>query len=270
MPELPEVEMVRRRLDSNCVGKRIVKVDVIDDGILDHISASRLAKALKGNTIVSVRRIGKQLFVEIESGKVLTVHLGLTGDVDCPPTLPDGERWMRFALGFDDGTALAYYDLRKFGAVGLATSIDDFVKRRKLGPDALSITENDFLARVSAHKKSIKSVLLDQHIVAGIGNLYADEALFQARLHPLTNASKIQARRLRLLHEVLLAVLRASIAVETDFERLPSGYLLRERRKGAPCPRGNGHLVSIVAAGRTTILCPRCQRLPRAFAEGAH
>jgi len=262
--------MVRRRLVSGCMGKRIVKTSVLDDGILDRVSASRLAKVLKGRRVRSVERIGKQLFVEMDGGGILTIHLGLTGDVECLETGAKNGRWARLSLQFDDATELAYSDLRKFGAIGITDSIEAFVADRKLGPDALMITEDDFVARVSAHRKGIKAVLLDQHVLAGVGNLYADEALFQARIHPLAPASGIQSRRLRVLHRLLQEALSASIAVETDFERLPSGYLLRARRKGGPCPRGNGYLVSIVAAGRTTILCPRCQRSPRSLEEKVH
>ncbi len=255
--------MVRRRLEHDCVGKKILRTTIIDDGILDHVGASRLARTLKNRTITSAERRGKQLFLGIESGTALTIHLGLTGDLECLKPPEGRTRWARLVLDLDDGSSMVYTDLRKFGAIGLTRSMDEFVSEHNLGPDALDVDAAEFVRRVRSHKRAIKAVLLDQHVVAGVGNLYADEALFQSKLHPLTIASEISKRKTSELHSMMQMVLRTSIDAETDFEAFPPGFLLRHRARGAECPRGNGRLVVIEAAGRTTILCPKCQRRKR-------
>jgi formamidopyrimidine-DNA glycosylase len=170
-------------------------------------------------------------------------------------------KYSRIAFQFEGGMSLFYSDQRKFGAVGIIGSVDQFVSEHKLGPDALCINRSDFKDRVSTHKKAIKSVLLDQSVLSGVGNLYADEVLFQVRLHPATRADGISSRKLGELHRHIGVILRDAIAVSSDFAALPEGYLLRAREAGAECPRGNGMLAMTKVGGRTSIYCPNCQRL---------
>jgi formamidopyrimidine-DNA glycosylase len=159
----------------------------------------------------------------------------------------------------DDGRSLVYDDQRMFGSIGLAKSVHDFVEEHRLGPDALGITPQEFASRAGGSSRAIKGVLLDQHVLAGVGNLYADESLFQAKLHPLAPADGLSPASLRKLGRCIPMVLSASIAAGTDFGLLPDGFLLRAREEGARCPRGNGRLERIQAGGRSSYLCPRCQ-----------
>jgi formamidopyrimidine-DNA glycosylase len=260
MPELPEVEMARRFLESNVVNRRVVSVEVIDDGVLDGMDIMTFQHDLVGRSIVSVARRGKQMFVGLDDGSFLTVHLGMTGEL----SMDQGDHiptYTRIVFGFEDGDRLYYSDQRKFGAIGMVGSIGLFVNEHGLGPDALSIDRSDFTKRVSGHRKAIKSVLLDQRVLSGIGNLYADEVLFQVRLHPATRADTISQKKLNELHRQILVVLRRSIKVGSDFAVLPVGYLLKVREPGADCPRGNGKLAATKVGGRTSIFCPACQRL---------
>lgn len=260
MPELPEVEQARRFLERKALNRKILSVDVLDDGVLQGINAVTFRQDLTGRSMTIAGRRGKQIFIGLDDGSFLTIHLGMTGDlgIETGEIIP---RFSRIAFRFEGGTSLFYSDQRKFGAVGIVGSIDQFVKEHGLGPDALCIGLSDFMERVSGHRKAIKSVLLDQGVLSGVGNLYADEVLFQARVHPATSADSLSRRKLTEIYRQIGDVLRASIAVSSDFVSLPDGFLLRAREEGAECPRGNGLLAMTKVGGRTTIYCPKCQRL---------
>ncbi|MDD1747617.1 MAG: DNA-formamidopyrimidine glycosylase [Methanomassiliicoccales archaeon] len=260
MPELPEVEMARRYLEECCKGRRIERVKVLDEGILRAVARGAFAKAVQGRKVMGAGRHGKQLFIDL-GGICLTVHLGMTGGLvmleggEKPPT------HTRVMFAFEDATSLAYDDPRKFGAIGLSSSVADFVMTHKLGPDALSISKREFMARAQRSRRAIKSLLIDQHVIAGVGNLYADESLFQAKVHPLMSADQLSQAAIERIWVEVRRVLKASIAVDTDFRSLPEGFLLSNRVADRPCPRRNGALRAIKVGGRTTIFCPTCQTL---------
>jgi formamidopyrimidine-DNA glycosylase len=259
MPELPEVEQVRRYLEKNALGCRIMSVDVLDVGVLQDIDPQTLRRNLNGRSIIAAVRWGKQMFIGLDDGSFLTIHLGMTGDMVIEK---DGSepKYSRVAFRFEGGSSLFYIDLRKFGSVGITDSVDRFVTDHHIGPDALRITRSEFIKRLSHHKRAIKSVLLDQGVLSGIGNLYADEVLFQVRLHPSIRTDSISRKKLVELHNKIVDVLRESIEVSSDFAFLPNGYLLRARHVGKECPRGNGLLEMTRIGGRTSIFCPECQR----------
>ncbi|MDD1747166.1 MAG: hypothetical protein LUQ16_05330 [Methanomassiliicoccales archaeon] len=260
MPELPEVEMVRRYVEGRFQGRTISKLRVIDKGILDGVTKEALVRSVQGRRIMAVKRHGKQLFLELDEG-ILTVHLGMTGDLLMLNKRERLPTHARVLMILEDGTRLAYDDPRKFGAIGFTSSAKEFVAERKLGPDALQISGKQFVERVRSSHRAIKSVLLDQHILAGVGNLYADEALYQAKVHPSTPADKLSDPILKKIFVEVSRTLRASIKVSTDFTKLPEGFLLRSRAAGEPCPLGHGELRAIKVGGRTTIFCPHCQRI---------
>jgi formamidopyrimidine-DNA glycosylase len=260
MPELPEVEKARRYLEANVLNRRINAVEVLDGGVLRDIDAATFRQKLVGRMMTTAGRRGKQMFIGLDDGSFLTIHLGMTGDLDIGEKVEPPE-YARVAFHFGMGKSLFYADQRKFGALGIVSSVDQFVAEHHLGPDALCIGRPNFIERVSGHRKAIKSVLLDQSILSGIGNLYADEVLFQARVHPEQLANSISLRKLNDIHHQVGEVLRMSISVASDFSSLPDGYLVRVRQDGFECPRGNGMLATIKVGGRTTIFCPKCQRL---------
>ncbi len=249
--------MVRRYVEGHCLGRTIVKAKVLDASILDQVSSRRFVGFVRGKRINAVIRHGKQLFFDMSVGFV-TVHLGMTGDLIAleDEILP---RHTRVLLLLNDSEMLVYDDPRKFGSIGLAKSVPDFLLEHRLGPDALDISRKEFVERVRRSRRAIKSVLIDQHVVAGVGNLYADESLFQARVHPLAPADQLSIHELERLWQKTRDVLKTSIDASTDFSKLPDGYLLRSRSSGMRCPRGNGTLQSIKVGGRTTIFCPVCQ-----------
>lgn len=256
MPELPEVEMARRFVEKHLTGKRVNSLEILDKKMLASGSEREMKEAFLGRTIGEAHRHGKHLLVRIGEDH-LYIHLGMSGSLHL---MKDGERapHERFRLGLD-GCALVLDDPRRFGRFGLYHRTEDLLAERGLGPDALTISEKAFVSRMTGRRGSIKPLLLDQGVIAGVGNLYADEALFQERLHPTAKADAIPAKDMARLGRRIRSVLEASISVGTDFDRLPEGYLLRDRREGASCPRCGTGLEVLRVGGRTAVLCPRCQ-----------
>jgi formamidopyrimidine-DNA glycosylase len=260
MPELPEVETVRRYLESTVLDRKVERARVLDTSIIEGFRPEQVERAMARATLVGIKRHGKQLFLETDRETVLTIHLGMTGELEIlsPPYRPG--RHDRLTLRFSDGMMLVYRDQRKFGSISLAGSMRCFVQARRLGPDALSVSGKEFAERVNRHRRAVKTVLLDQHVIAGVGNLYADEILFQARLHPMARADRLTDYQLRSARAIMTRVLRRSIAVRTDFDRLPSDYLLAHRFGDELCPTCEGPLRVIKVGGRTTYFCPKCQQ----------
>ncbi len=256
MPELPEVEMTRLFIDNRVKGRCVVSLDVKDGKMLTNGTESAMRKAFTGMTVCDAHRHGKNLLVRIGDDH-LYVHLGMSGSLHL---LGDGEHTSheRLSLVLDDG-ALVLDDPRRFGRFGLYHRIEDLLTEKDLGPDALTVSEKVFVSRLQGRRGSIKPLLLDQSVVAGVGNLYADEALFQERLHPSTKIGTLSGKDLAGLGKRVRKVLETSISVRTDFTELPEGFLLRDRAEGAPCPRCGTELVAIRVGGRTAVLCPACQ-----------
>jgi len=252
---------VKRRLEKGVLGARISKVLVLDRKRIESATAEELICRLEGEQFVDIGRIGKQLFLETGAG-ALMVHLGLTGDVVVDRVGDAAPRFARLVVEFEDGRRMVFEDMRRFGRIGFTDDIREVVRRKHLGPDVMRVSSAAFVERVGRHRRAIKTVLLDQSVVAGIGNLYADEALFQAGIHPLTHPSVLEEDELKRLWRDVRKVMRRSLAVGSDFDALPRTYLLRNRRAGERCPGAHGaRLESMVVGGRTTVFCPAKQRI---------
>lgn len=261
MPELPEVETFRRILEHHARGKTLAAVAVRDPGVLDGVSARTLAAALRGRTIRTVTRHGKIVFANLGPGPALVLRFGMTGDL-VPFEDGDVPRFARVLFRFAGGGGLAFTDMRKFGSVGLAASPHVYLAQRGVGPDALRAKAAVFEAGARGRRAPIKAVLLDQGLLAGVGNLYADEALFQAGVHPSTPAARLGADGLRRLHAAVRRVLARAVANDADWERLPPSWLLPVRDDG-PCPHCGGPLRRLRIGGRTSVFCPARQRRAR-------
>ncbi|MCG7843965.1 MAG: hypothetical protein MIO90_00870 [Methanomassiliicoccales archaeon] len=257
MPELPEVEMAKRFVEGRALGRTLVRLEVLDRRMLGGGTEDDMHD-LEGQRLQTVERHGKNLFLNFGKG-VLHVHLGMSGSVLFCKDRYHHSSHERLRLNLDRGVLLLD-DPRRFGRFGWAPSMADFVAMKGLGPDALTITEREFVERLTRKKSAIKAVLLDQHVLAGLGNLYVDEVLFQMGICPRTPASVVPQEVLEGLWRAVGDVLDASLKAETDFQNLPRGYLLRQREKGGMCPRCGHALSSTMVGGRTTIFCPNCQK----------
>ena len=262
MPELPEVETVVRSITPHIVGRTIESAR-FSSARVTRGGFEKTARAVTGATIRAVRRRGKQILIDLDRG-VLYVHLGMTGKL-----LWNGTpgKYTRALLELDSGTLL-YDDVRQFGRVEFFKTLPKLVER--VGPDALSIQFDEFYTRLKSRQAAIKPLLLNQSFIGGVGNIYADEALFAARIHPRTRASRISKGRAQTVHKHLLEVLQlaiehrgSSISDYVDaagargaFQQLHNVY----GKEGQPCPRCGTPIRRIILGQRSAHYCPSCQR----------
>ena len=260
MPELPEVETFKRYLDRTSLHQRITNVEVCDAYVLKRISARGLARRLKGRRFENSHRHGKHLFVHACDELWLRLHFGMTGSLDYLKHDEVTPKTARVIFGFTDGRRLTFDDQRKFGEVELVENMDEFLQARGLGPDALDVSLSQFKTIVGKHRGAVKAILLNQQLIAGIGNLYADEILFRARMHPANKAARLKDKDLKRLFRATRYVLEKAIALKTDFNRLPKSWLLTYRGKNGKCPRCGRALKSATIGGRTSWFCSHCQK----------
>jgi formamidopyrimidine-DNA glycosylase len=260
MPELPEVETFKRYLDSTSLHQRIIGVEVRDAYVLKRVSARELTNRLKGRRFENSRRHGKHLFVRAGDELWLRLHFGMTGSLEYLKCDKKAPRTARVIFRFAGNCHLAFDDQRKFGEIELIKDMGEFLQRRGLGPDALDVGLSKFKAIFRTHRGAVKTILLTQKLIAGIGNLYADEILFRARMHPATEAASLSDKDLTRLFRATRYVLGRSIALKTDFNRLPKSWLLTRRGKRGRCPRCGRALKSATIGGRTAWFCVHCQK----------
>jgi formamidopyrimidine-DNA glycosylase len=264
MPELPDVENYRRYLQRHGLHKKIEGVTVGAAGILKGVSGTGLARMLKGRTLERARRHGKHLLAAVDDGRWLAFHFGMTGRFE---HFRDGDEeppYDRLRFDFAGGEHLAYVNPRKLGRVELVDDADDFIHSKKLGPDAASVDEKTFRERLRTKRGAVKAALMDQSLFAGIGNVYSDEILYQAKIHPRTGVAALDDATVKGLYRAMRRVLDTAVkkgAGAEDLEqRVPKTWLLPRRKRGADCPRCGGKIATVKLQSRTAYLCPRCQR----------
>ena len=276
MPELPEVETVRRRLEPVLAGRRLERVEILDPRLTRPEDPLEVATELVGERVDAVDRRGKYVVVRFESGRALLVHLRMTGSLLHVHEVPEEDPHRRAVVELDDGTTLVYRDVRRFGTWLLAEpgEAEPYLDAR-LGQEPLAgaFTTKRLGEALADRRAPIKAVILDQRRLAGVGNIYADEALWRSRIHPLRPAGELGEDELRALHRGIRAALNAGIARQgatlRDY-RTPDGGSGRMQhefkvygREGEPCERCGRPIEKIRAAGRGTWFCPGCQLAPR-------
>jgi len=260
MPELPDVENFKRYLNATSLHQRIISVDVRDAYVLKGVTARELARRLKGRRFESSRRRGKHLFVRMEEDLWLRLHFGMTGSLRYFKDRGEASNHTRVLFMFEKHHCLAFDDQRKFGEIGLVKDIDDFLKQRALGPDALDISRSQFRDVLRKHGGAVKSILLNQKLIAGVGNIYADEILFRARMDPATEAGHVSEKDVDKIFRATRYVLKKAIDAKADADLMPKSWLLQNRGKGGKCPRCGRELKSSTIGGRTAWFCPHCQK----------
>lgn len=257
MPELPDVEGFRRFLERRATGQRIKAVDIPDTELVRNRTQRSLQTALAGHRFGKPRRHGKWLIVPVDEVEVL-MHFGMTGALAWSPIDTDRHTHDR-VIFVCEGGELRYNNMRRFGGVWLAGDDNERTQvTGPLGPDAADISAEDFAELIANRRGGIKAALMDQRLIAGIGNLMSDEILWRARLRPTVLVQKLNARRRRQTYEALRAVVTES----SRYGRVPHGerWLTRVRNvAGASCPRCGYTLRRSTVAGRTAVWCPRCQ-----------
>jgi formamidopyrimidine-DNA glycosylase len=274
MPELPEVEYVARQLRDRLVGRRFAGVRVLWDRAVAGTDPRAFEAALVGRRVTGVGRRGKHLLIALDDGDTLVVHRRMSGNLVFSPPAPPDEPYVRVAFDLDDGRRLLYTDPRKFGRLALLSPAAHETSLAALGPEPLDeeFTPQALAERLRGRDRALKALLLDQSVIAGLGNIYADEALYRARLHPLRAGSSLSEDEVAALYAGIRGALETGIAHGgTTFGRHrdvdnEAGTNLEHvevyRRTGQPCPRCGTPIARIAVAQRGTHYCPNCQRLP--------
>jgi len=263
MPELPDVEVFKRYLDATALHKSIQKVEVEDNRVLRDLTVQKLKRRLRGQKIHHSRRHGKYLLANLVEREWLVLHFGMSGRLKYFKAEYSWPQHSRILLTFSNGFHLAYVSQRMLGEVGIFSGdLDDFIEEKELGLDAGEIGWDQFKERFKSRRGSIKSALMNQQIMAGLGNIYTDEVLFQACVHPKTSVPDLDTKQLKSLFEKMNAVLTTAVDCQADPEKMPDSYLLPHRDKGGRCPRSHGELDRIKINSRTTFFCSACQRQP--------
>ena len=282
MPELPEVETVARGLRKTVLGRRILsvslgKTDFIDDPVA-------LEQHLPGRRIDAVERYGKFMMVrlshledtkaEAESAALL-VHLGMTGNIASYAASQPQEKHTHVCMPLDDGRELRYTDPRRFGRLAYLSGDAIPAELQRFGADPLLVTADDFLARIHMRHSRIKSLLLDQSVLRGVGNIYADESLWKAKIHPAKVAASVPKAQLAVLRRGLQDILKKAIVLRgstiadfQDGDGEPGEYQKHHRaygREGHKCQRCGTIIRRSIVAGRSSYYCPKCQPAPRGF-----
>jgi len=273
MPELPEVESVRRQLEPALVGRRFERVSIDDVRLVRPYEPAEVAAELEGERVAAVERRGKYLVVRFESRRVLLIHLRMTGSLlHAPSGSLQDDPHRRAVVILDDGSDVAYRDVRRFGTWLLLEpgEAEPYLGAR-VGDEPLDtlFTAARLGVRLAGRRTSLKAALLDQRTLAGMGNIYADEALWRARLNPLRPAASLDRTELRRLHRGIRAALEHGLARQgstlRDY-RLPdgSGGSMQDEfrvygRRDEPCDRCGTPIARTQVAGRTTWFCPTCQ-----------
>jgi formamidopyrimidine-DNA glycosylase len=270
VPELPEVETVRRRLEPVLVGRTFEHVDIDDARLVRPYEPAEVAAELSGERVTAVERRGKYLIVRFESGRVLLVHLRMTGSFrhDRRGRLQDVPH-LRAVVNLENGSDVAYRDVRRFGTWLLLEppEVEPYLAAR-VGPEPLgsAFTTAFLQSRLAGRSAPLKAAILDQRTVAGLGNIYADEALWRARLHPRRTAGSLTRDEIAELRRSIRAALRRGIATQgADLGDgvYASGSMQHEfkvyGRGGEPCDRCGTIIARTVVGGRGTSFCPTCQ-----------
>ncbi len=266
MPELPEVETIKRELMQQLVDKKITAVVVNNAKVIKQPSRSVFIKTVKGSTIKRIIRKGKLLIFGLSNGKFLTVHLRMTGQFVYPG---DGIK-SRVSFRLSNNRLLDYKDQRLLGELRVVKNFNNIPFVKELGPEPFDLTASKFESMLTNRKTKIKPLLMDQKFIAGIGNLYAAEVLFRARISPLRSALSLSKKEKRNLFNEIIKTLKEAIRCRgssmdqyIQLSGKPGSYVKHHKvydKKGKPCIVCNTAIKRISLAGRGTYFCPKCQK----------
>jgi formamidopyrimidine-DNA glycosylase len=255
VPELPEVERARALVEARALGRRVAEIDDADTWVCRPHSPGEISDALVGRTLTKALRRGKSMWVETDDGDGpdLGIHLGMAGRIVVDDSAAgdrvrgaDGPKWDRFTIRFEDGGMLALRDKRRLGRVRLEPDLTG------VGPDSAVVGREEFRARVGRGTAPLKARIMDQAVIAGVGNLLADEALWQAHLSPVREAGSLSTEELDRLRRAIRAAVRSAVKLGG----VHTGKLISHRERGGRCPRDGTELVRETVGGRTTYWCP--------------
>ena len=264
MAELPDVEIFRQYIDLNALHQSIKNAEVRSGIILKGITPETFVKALGNNSLEQSRRHGKHLFIRLRRNGWLAIHFGMTGYLKYFRDLSEEPPYTRVLIAFSRGSYLAFVSQRTLGRIELIPDVDDYIRQHDLGPDAMSrsFDFSSFKKALSQAKRStVKAALMDQSLIAGIGNVYSDEIMYQSNIHPSRKMSQLDEAMMKRLFTKTKHVLRKAIEYRADPRKFPESWITpyrRSRRKFAGCV---GPIESIKVSGRTSYFCPQSQKI---------
>jgi formamidopyrimidine-DNA glycosylase len=256
MPELPDVETFKRYIDSTALHKKIEKAQVTNEKILEDTQKNYLESSLHGEKFVESKRHGKYLFLKTTNDQWMIVHFGMTGFVKYFKDESDKPDHTRLLLHFDNDYFLSYDCQRMLGKINLIKNKEDYIKMKGLGDDALKISYELFEKKLKNRKGMAKSTLMNQSILSGIGNIYADEILFQSGIHPKTKMNHLNEDDFQNMYEKMQEIFDVAIKSQVDTDEFPKTYIIPNRTKDGRCPKGDKKLEKTKVNGRTTYYCP--------------
>lgn len=263
MAELPDVATFKRYFDATALHQEITGSQILDEQMLDGLTATELDRGLVGHVFAATRRHGKYLFALLDDADdgALVLHFGMTGSLRYFKRSDAMPEHARVLIRFSNGYRLAVVSQRLLGGLCLTDDPDAFITERVLGPDALNdlSDEASFRRALEGHGGMLKPTLTNQAIVAGIGNLYVDEMLYQAGLDPRMPADELDDRSFAELFRAMRRVLETAVERDAEPAEFPSDWITRHREPGATCPRCGGEIERLEVSGRGTYWCPACQ-----------
>lgn len=269
MPELPEVECFRRHLETHLLHHTITQIRVLVPELLENIEKEEFIQKTANQQIDKTFRHGKFLFLHLSPTNIwVVIHFGMTG-------------FFRYTLStsallihdrvvihhqkpndpHDSQRVAIFNDQRKFGLMTITESPIHFMQQRGFGPDALELSSRTFQDIISHNSRKLKVVLMDQQLIAGIGNLYSDEMCFQAQIHPFRSANSLSSEEINRLYIIMRHVLTRAIENDADIDKFPAEFFINLREKGKSCSRCNSSIQSGKVGGRMAYFCPQCQKL---------
>ncbi|QUJ76635.1 hypothetical protein KDD17_00735 [Sulfitobacter albidus] len=254
MPELPEAEAARARIADGALNRTIEAIELGEVSHMDMPDADARARLI-GTQFTRTHRHGKYIFVGSKGGPWLHIHLGMAGSIRVCEAGADLPKYVRFTVVFEGDHRLHFRDPRKFGHVELIEDVDAFIGGKGLGPDALSIGDNAFAQAIGGTRGAVKSALLSQRKLAGIGNLWADETLYRTGVDPEARACDLDAGRIGEMHTASRDILQAVVDTGADYSRLPGDWLIHHRNAGDDCTRCDGTIEKKTVGGRTSYFC---------------
>ncbi|TVZ53361.1 Fpg/Nei family DNA glycosylase [Dokdonia sp. Hel_I_53] len=260
MPELPEVYGYQQYINSTCLQQKILSIDVRDTRLIK-MPLSDLKKMLIGNSWVGTERIGKYLFIHVNTGEVLVMHFGMTGRPSYYHESVERPRFGHIEIVFDNGYHFAFENKRKFGWWDMTRSVEEYRTAHKLNVDARDLNYGQFKEVVAHRKTAIKNVLMNQSVTTGVGNWIADDVLYQSQIHPLKKANELTEEELKTVYAKLQHVLEVAISHEARYQDFPDYFLIHNRKGREGCYHTGVTLEKIKIGGRTTYYSPEWQKI---------
>lgn len=260
MPEAPDVEVFTRYLDATALHKEIRETTIHDERLLHETDAESLTTILRGESMESAERVGKYLFARLSGGKSLLLHFGMTGYLSYFKHRGDTPEYAQVVLDLENGYHLAYVNKRILGRVGIVDDVQSYLDEHDIGPDAVRLSE-DALARIIGRGRgAVKTTLMNQRMLSGLGNVYSDEVLFQSGVHPKSIGARIPREAVHAMYRQIHAVFDAATEAKADPEQMPDRFLVRHREAGARFQGCPGGVQKEQVSGRSCYYCPGAQR----------